>query len=171
MPVTTGATLTSTISETVTLHGTVRGNTNSVSIENVTNIGEKIVTIPANTEGSQPTYIATFSSAVNTATHTNYDYDNAVYARVTNLSETESIQVAWVTKGVGERATSDSCRFLLGPGQTSMMWNAKKGKLGEASEPNFAVALTDLSYVSILNLSAAQPTDIELFVASGIQAG
>jgi|TARA_R110000744_G_scaffold378850_1_gene495650 hypothetical protein len=167
MAVTTGATLTSTISETITLNGAVRGNTNTVSIENINNIGEKIVTIPQNIEGNQPTYIATFSSAVNTAPHTNYDYDNALYARVTNLSETESIQVAWVTKG-GKAA--DSCRFLLGPGQTSMMWDAKRGKLGECSEPNFAAPLTDLTYVSILNTSEAQEVDIELFVASGITA-
>ena len=55
-----GAIFTSTISETVTLNGAVRGNTNIVSIDNVNNVAEKIVSIPV---GETPTIIGNFANA------------------------------------------------------------------------------------------------------------
>ena len=172
MAVTTGSTFTSTISETVTLNGAVRGNTNTISIDNVNNIGEKIVSVPY---GEQETVIATFASAVNTAPYPNYDYQNAKYVRVTNLSETETIEIAWVSNGTDNQCnpgkSADSCRFKLGPLQTSIMFDTSRGKRGEVTVPNWGIGLTDLNYVTIQNRSEAQEVDIELFVASAPPVG
>ena len=173
-----GAIFTSTISETVTLNGAVRGNTNIVSIDNVNNVAEKIVSIPAG-EG-HPTIIGNFANAANAAKYANYEYKYAKYCRVTNLSTDQNIEVAWVSNGMddqcrepGKEAAADSCRFLLKPGQTSIMWDTNKGKLGEATEPIPPASLTDLSYIWVYNpnLEATEVVDVELFVASSNEDG
>ena len=166
-----GSTLTCTISENVTLNGAVRGNTNTVSINNINNVGEKIVSIPP---GEAPTIIGNFASVANASKYANYEYLDAKYCRVTNLSPDQNIEVAWVSNGEDDqcrsdgKAAADSCRFLLAPGQSTIMWTTEEGKLGEATEPVAGAALTNLSYIWVYNpnLESEEEVDVELFVAS-----
>jgi hypothetical protein len=157
------ANLTTTITESVVLNGSVRGSTNTITIEDITQVAEKIMEIPGGAEGGAATIIGTWAATVNTAaTYQNYDYNDSEYVRVTNLDDTVILQVAWVSVD-GE--STDSCRFQLRPGETSMMWETENGKLGEATAPNFATALNNLSYISVWNPTTGGSVNVELFVA------
>lgn len=157
------ANLTTTITESVVLNGSVRGSTNSVTIEDITKVAEKIMECPGGVEGGAATIIGTWALVTNAeATYQNYDFNDSEYVRVTNLDDTAEIQVAWVSSD-GEEA--NSCRFQLRPGESSIMWETELGKLGEATAPNFATSLSNLNYISIWNPTTGGAINIELFVA------
>jgi hypothetical protein len=52
------ATLTATVTESVTINGSARGSTNTVSIDNITNVFQRVLTAAH----SNTTTIATFAS-------------------------------------------------------------------------------------------------------------
>ena len=170
------ATFTSTITESVIINGANRGSSNTVSIAEITNVAEKVLDCPTNGEGTAITYIGNWASVVNPngVKYQNYNFKDSEYIRVTNLSATVNLDVAFVSNGLdnqcGEaRAGADSCRFLLKPYQSAIMWDSQKGKLGEATEPNFNAPLTDLSYIVVCNRSVGEgalAANVELFVAS-----
>jgi len=165
-------TFTSTITESVTLNGAVRGSTNTVAIADIDYVAEKIMECPAGTARAAQTVIGNWASVTNAAQYQSYDYNDSKYIRVTNLSETVTIEVAFVSNGQDNQCTAaksaDSCRFTLQPAQTAIMWDSERGKLGEATVPNFNNAPTDLSYIVISNPTfgeSAESVNIELFVA------
>ena len=86
------ANLITTISEGVTLNGSVRGSTNTVTTTGVEDVMERIVTCTH----SQTTTIATFAAAPYTSAGA-IDVDRTKYIRVTNLSSTEVVDIAIVT--------------------------------------------------------------------------
>ena len=76
------ATLTSTITETVTLNGKERGSEISLDIASVTQVMHRIVTCPT----GQDTTVATFASvADDSAVSGSLDVEDVKYIRVTNL--------------------------------------------------------------------------------------
>jgi hypothetical protein len=171
------ATFTSTITESVIINGANRGSSNTVSIAEITNVAEKVLECPANGEGTAITYIGNWASVVNPTgvKYQNYDFKDSEYIRVTNLSATVNLDVAFVSNGTDNqceppaRAGADSCRFQLKPYQSAIMWDSQRGKLGEATEPNFNAPLTDLSYIVVCNRSTGEgalAANVELFVAS-----
>ena len=77
------ADLTTSITESVTINGSVRGSTNSQTITGIIDAFERVVTCP----GLQTTTIATFSDNVYDGdVVTNIDTQNAKYIRITNIS-------------------------------------------------------------------------------------
>ena len=170
------ATFTSTITESVIINGANRGSSNTVSIAEITNVAEKVLECPTNGEGTAITYIGNWAEVVNPVgvKYQNYDFNDSEYIRVTNLSATVNLEVAFVSNGLANqcessKAPADSCRFKLKPYQSAIMWDSRKGKLGEDTEPNFAASLTDLSYIVVCNRSAGEgalAANVELFVAS-----
>ena len=153
------ANLSVTITESVNLNGNEMGSNNVYSAEGILNATQIVKTCPVNSE----TYIGNYNAAVNTANYASFDFDNAKYVRLTNLSTTEWIEIAYVTND-GEVA--DSCRFMLLPGQSSLMWDAKAGKLGERNPPVWGTACSTLSYIAIYNRGEEETVDVECFVAS-----
>tara|TARA_R110000824_G_scaffold108273_3_gene255089 strand:- start:22 stop:471 length:450 start_codon:yes stop_codon:yes gene_type:complete len=85
------ADLTVTITESVTLNSSNRGSTNSVSQANIIDIFERIVTCTQ----AQETTVALFAASPYTSAGA-IDQDRSKYIRITNLSATEDIEVAFV---------------------------------------------------------------------------
>ncbi len=85
------ADLTVTISESLTLNNAARGSTNSIVQANIIDVFERIVTC---TQG-QETTVASFAASPYTSAGA-IDADRSKYIRITNLSPTEDIEVAFV---------------------------------------------------------------------------
>ena len=85
------ATLTVTITETVTLNGTDQGATNTLTVANVDEIYKRILTCPA----SNTTTIATFNSDAHGAANA-IDIEDSKYIRVTNKDDTNAVELAIV---------------------------------------------------------------------------
>jgi len=168
-------TFTSTITESVTLNGAVRGSTNTINIAGITNVAEKIMECPhGGGEAAASTVIGNWAKTTNAAAkYQSYDYTHSEYVRVTNLNENVTIRVAFVSNGLDNQCEAgklaDTCNFQLRPYESCIMWSTDKGKLGEATPPNFATTMTSLSYIEVYNPSigeAAENVNVELFVAS-----
>jgi len=85
------ADLVTTISESVTLNGAVRGTTNSVTTTGIVDVYERILTCAH----SQDTIVAVFDSTPHASAGA-IDRDNAKYIRVTNLDTTNELELAVV---------------------------------------------------------------------------
>jgi hypothetical protein len=85
------ADLTTTITESVTLNGATRGSSNTTTQASVIDVFERIVTC---TQG-QETTVAVFAASPYTSAGA-IDQDRSKYIRITNLSTTEDIEVAFV---------------------------------------------------------------------------
>ena len=85
------ANLITTISEGVTLNGSVRGTTNTVTTTGIGDVMERIVTC----NHSQTTTIATFAAEPYTSAGA-IDVTRSKYIRVTNLDENGTIELAVV---------------------------------------------------------------------------
>ena len=172
------AEFTSTISESVILNGAVRGSTQNVTISEIYNVAEKIMECPSGLKGDiGVTVIGNWASVTNPnhVMYQSYDFNDSKYVRVTNLDELQECEVAYVSNGLenqceAPKQPTDSCRFRLGPLESSIMWVTEKGKMGNCDEPKWTQGLTDLSYIVIMNPSLgeeAKPINVELFVAGG----
>tara|TARA_R110000744_G_scaffold86348_1_gene168704 strand:- start:4350 stop:4868 length:519 start_codon:yes stop_codon:yes gene_type:complete len=164
------ANLSVSISENINLNGSNRGSTNTTSISNITQVSNEIKSCPGGVEAGVETFLGNYASIVNASPYSNYNYKDAKYVRVTNLSTEYTIEVAFVSTGVdniceGKTNEPDSYRVFLEPGQSSILWNASRGKLGASSVPDWARNLTNLSYVSVFNRTDLN-IDIEFMVAS-----
>ena len=147
------ATLTTTISESVTLNGATRGSTNTFSVADIIDTFERIVTCPH----SATTTIATFSANV-------YDSAGAIdaqgvkYIRVTNLSSTYDLEL-----GVVGAASNYS---ILVPATCShIIARADDIMLAEAdTTPTFG-SLADITSLE-LRPTASSDAEVEIFIAS-----
>tara|TARA_R110000851_G_scaffold5196_2_gene21699 strand:+ start:862 stop:1314 length:453 start_codon:yes stop_codon:yes gene_type:complete len=85
------ADLTTTVTESVVLNGSLRGSTNTVTTTGIVDVFERIVTCTH----SQDTIVAVFDTAPYSSPGA-IDRDNAKYIRVTNLDDTTEIELAVV---------------------------------------------------------------------------
>ncbi len=145
------ADLTTTLSESVTLNGAVRGTTNTVTTTGINNVYERIVTCTT----AQTTYLATFD-ANSYGEGVLIDKEDVRYIRVTNLDSTNSLELAVV----GE---ATNYQVLLKAGQSHILCAAEDVMLAEAdTSPSFGT-MADLRS---LQVSPAATLDVEIFVAS-----
>ena len=146
------ADLTTTITESVTLNGAVRGSTNIITTSGIDDVLERIVTCAH----SQETTIALFATASYTSPGA-IDVENTAYARVTNLSTTDAVHLAIV-------GTATNYTVKLRPGSSHMIFNGEEVMVAEAdTSPGFA-SFEDVTKFIIKPLSATD-CQIELFVA------
>ena len=160
------ANLSVTISENLNLNGNNRGSTNTVSVSNVTQCANEIKTCISN----KRTVLGNFGSITNSVKYSQFNFNDAKYVRVTNLSTEYAIEIAFASIGAddictAEGKTTDSYRVLLQAGQSTMLWDADAGKLGASTAPVWTDALSNLSYVEVNN-TTAHNIDVEFFVAS-----
>ena len=94
------ADLVTTISESVTLNGSVRGSSNSVTTSSIVDVMERIVTCTH----SQTTTIAVFGAFPYSSAGA-IDVDRTKYIRVTNLDTTNNIELAIVTTNTNYQVT------------------------------------------------------------------
>ena len=145
------ADLTATVTENVTLNGSVRGSTNTLTVTGITDVFERIITCPH----SATTTIATFSSNVYDSAGA-IDKENVRYIRVTNLSGSLDIEL-------GVAGAASNYTILIPAGNSHIIARADDVMLAEAAtSPSFGT-MADLTS---LQVSPAATLDVEIFVAT-----
>ena len=155
------ATLTSTITESISLNGADRGSTNTLSVASVTEVFHRIVTCPS----GQDTTVATFQAAVNTSDNA-LDLDNVKYIRVTNLGSVP-VNLSLQTS-VDEDGTADaSATILLDAGRSFIMGTPHDAFVvdDDAAGVLTTAALTDLESL-LIDGHASTDCSVEVFIAS-----
>ena len=145
------ADLTTTVTESVTLNGAVRGTTNTVTTTGINNVYERIVTCT----NAQVTYLAAFDSN-SYGSAVQIDKEDVRYIRVTNLDTTNTLELAVV-------GAATLYQVLLKAGQSHILGVADSVMLAEEdTSPSFGT-MADLTSLQV------KPTgtcDVEIFVAS-----
>ena len=144
------ADLVTTISETVTLNGSLRGSVNSVTTTDINDVFERIVTCTA----SVVTPVAVFDTLPSTSAGA-IDVDRTKYVRVTNLETAVDIELAVQT-------TTSSYTVTVRSGGSHVLYSGDVIALGQVGAPSFG---------TMLNLASlqVQPTTavtarVEVFV-------
>ena len=108
------ATLTSTITESISLNGADRGSTNTLSVASVTQVFHRIVTCPT----GQDTTVATFAStADDSAVSGSLDVEDVKYIRVTNLDSSNPVNLSLqIDAGEDDSAADESATILIAAG-------------------------------------------------------
>ena len=149
----TAATLTVKITETITLNGSDQGATNTMTIASVNEVMKRIVTCV----NGQTTTVLTFNSNAYGAAGA-LDTEDAKYIRLTNLDNTESVEIAVVTGATLYQVT-------LRAGESHVLGSPSVCMLAAAStSPTFGT-MADLASIQVRPTGAAT-VDIEVFVAS-----
>jgi len=144
------ADLVTTISESVTLNGAVRGSSNSVTTTGINNVMERIVTCI----NGNVTTIATFATTPHTSAGA-IDVENVRYVRVTNLDTTNSIELAIVTTGTNYQVT-------LTGGNSHILSIGEEVAIGETDTSPAFGTLQDLASLQVSPKAA--DAQVELFV-------
>ena len=147
------ADLTVTVTESVTINGALRGSSNNLTVTGITDTFERVVTCPH----SNTTTIATFNSNVYGSAGA-LDLENCKYIRVTNLSDTEVMDLAVVTENT-------NYQVVMTAGTTHLLCQADTAAIAEAdTTPNFPT-LEDITSIQVRPRSTSD-VDVEIFVAS-----
>ena len=146
------ADLVTTISETVTLNGSLRGSTNSVTTTGINDVFERIVLCTQ----AQLTTVCSFAASPYTSVGA-IDVDRTKYVRITNLSTTENIEVAFI-------GTATLYQVLITPGNSHVLSQADAVLLAEEdTNPSFG-ALENLAKITVQPVSTTDAR-VEVFVA------
>jgi hypothetical protein len=157
------ATLTSTITEEVTLNGVERGASRSLSVSSVTQTFNRIVTCPS----GQDTTVATFRTAVHTADGA-LDETDVKYLRITNLAGSNFVTVSIPidTTGTPDGSPEQVVSFKLSAGR-SFIFGAVEDSIvvdDDGGNPIAHGSLANAESISI-NANTADAT-VEVFIAS-----
>jgi len=144
------ADLTVTITEAVTLNSSNRGSTNSVTTTGIVDVLERILTCTH----SQTTTVAVFNSTPYGADGA-LDVENCKYFRITNLSATEDMKVAFVTSASNYQVT-------VRAGGSHMLFQAEEGIFGDDDATPLFPTLQDIVTVEV-RPSATTDVQVELF--------
>lgn len=146
------ATLTVTITESVTLNGSDQGATNTLTVSNVDEVYKRILTCPA----SNTTTIATFNSDAHGAANA-IDIEDSKYIRVTNKDDTNAVELAIVGAATLYQVT-------LAAGQSHILGSADGLMLAEAdTSPSFGT-MADIGSIQVN--PGGNAVDVEIFIAS-----
>tara|TARA_Y100000592_G_scaffold42794_1_gene68072 strand:- start:257 stop:724 length:468 start_codon:yes stop_codon:yes gene_type:complete len=152
------ANLTVTLTESVTLNGSVRGSTNQLTITGIEQVMERIVTIPADNDTTVLLTKATVSSSDSAI-----DMQDTKYIRVTNLDSTNSVTLSMqIDADENNNDADESVSILLEAGKTFMM-GTPHDSIGVLDSSNTLTATHDLE--SIMVDSGSNTVKLELFVA------
>ena len=146
------ATLTTTLSETITLNGSLRGSTNSVTTTDINDVFERIVTCAH----SQTTTVATFAASPHTSAGA-IDVDRTKYIRVTNLDVDAEIELAIVT-------TASNYQVTITAGNSHILSQGAAIALGEGdTSPSFGT-MEDIVSLQVKPVGASYNPRVEVFV-------
>jgi hypothetical protein len=148
----TAATMTVTLTESISLNGVDQGGTTTLTIASVNEVMKRIVTCSA----SHTTTVAEFRNDVYEASGA-IDIEDSRYIRITNLDDTNSVEIAVVTVGT-------TYQVKLDPGHSHILGSANDLMLAEADvTPSFGT-MADVNSIRVRTGTSA--VDIEIFVAS-----
>ena len=151
------ATLTTTITEELTLNGSPQGGTNTKTFSGINSTSKRIFTITTN-----EATIATFSGAVSSAGHFN---DGTVrYIRITNLDADHFVALTL------KNGANDEFAFKLDAGQSVVLCGDNSTGMElffNATENADSATHTAFSPLTTITADAESGTiDIEMFVAT-----
>jgi hypothetical protein len=147
------ADLTVTVSESVTLNGSIRGSSNTVTTTGISDCLERIVTCI----NGNVTTIATFGAQPYSSAGA-LDVDRCKYIRVTNLDAAAWIEVGIIT-------TNTNYQVLLTPGQSHILCQAEAVALAEAdTDPSFGT-MENLTAIEVQPVGASFDPQVEIFAA------
>ena len=162
------ATLNVTITEELTLNGADRGSTNTLSVASVTQVYHRIVTCPASVNTAIATFKSTTSvtgSAGTTASATSLDMEDVKYIRVTNLDDSNSVNLSLqVDAGENDTAADESATLLLEAEKSFMMGSPNDGI--DVNDTNATVLTSLVDLESIIIDPSSNAVDVEIFIAS-----
>jgi len=144
------ADLVTTISESVTLNGAVRGSSNSLTTTGIVDVFERILTCTH----SQTTTVAVFNSTPHGAAGA-LDVENCKYFRVTNLSTDQDMELAIVT-------TNTNYQVTVRAGGSHVLFQAEEIAIGEEDTSPAFGTLEDVVTVQV-RPSATTDVQVELF--------
>ena len=148
------ATLTTTITESVTINGQNRGSTNTTTTASIIDTFERTISCTH----SQTTTIAEFGATPHAA-GSNIDRDNVKYLRVTNLDESNECMLGVVTG-------ASNYQVRLRAGASHVLFNGDDIAIGEEdTTPAFAAITGDLASLQIRPINT-NDIQVELFIAS-----
>ena len=154
------ATLTSTITESISLNGADRGSTNTLTVGSVTQVFHRIVTCKTGVD----TTVAVFKESVDDADGA-LDKEDVKYIRVTNLDTTNPVNLSLqVDAGEDDSAADESATILLAAGRSFIMGAPSDGVAVSDANATLIDSLTDLESILIDPLSNA--VTVEVFIAS-----
>ena len=147
------ADLTTTVTENVTLNGSIRGSSNTVTTTGIGDVFERIVTCAH----SQTTTIATFAAAPYTSAGA-IDVDDVRYIRVTNLDSEGTIELAVVT-------TASNYQIRMTPGTSHILARANESAVGEEDTSPLFGTMENLASLQVRPDGASYSPRVEIFVA------
>ena len=146
------ADLVTTLTETVTLNGSLRGSTNVVSTTGIGDVFERIVTCAH----SQTTIVAVFAASPHTSAGAIY-VDRTKYIRVTNLDANAEIELAIVT-------TASNYQVTITAGNSHILSQGAAIALGEADvSPSFGT-MENIASLQVKPVGASYNPRVEIFV-------
>ena len=146
------ADLVTTISETVTLNGSLRGSVNAVTTTGINDVFERIVTCAH----SQTTTVAVFATTPHTSAGA-IDVDRTKYIRVTNLDAAAEIELAIVT-------TASNYQVTITAGNSHILSQGAAIALGEADViPSFGT-MEDIASLQVKPVGSSYNPRVEIFV-------
>lgn len=153
------ATLSTTITESVTLNGAERGSEITLDIPSVTEVMHRIVKCPAD----QDTTIAVFKGNASEADGA-LELSNVKYIRLTNLDSTNSINLS-LQVDAGEDAAADaSASILVAAGRSFIMGSPDGGVAVSDADASIVSSLNDLE--SLIIDPGSNTITVEVFIAS-----
>tara|TARA_R100001198_G_C5170729_1_gene171666 strand:- start:166 stop:651 length:486 start_codon:yes stop_codon:yes gene_type:complete len=155
----TAAAMTVTITENITLNGQAQGGTNTFSVGSVNEIYKRIVTCVDDTDCT----IATFQTATNTSDGA-IDLEDVRYIRVTNLDDTNPMNLSLQIAGGEDGSPNMSSTILVEAGKSFIMGSPHDGIAVDDDAAGIVTALNDLESLLVDPLS--ENIDVEVFIAS-----
>ena len=147
------ADLTTTITESVTLNGAIRGTTNTITTTGIVDVFERILTCTH----SQTTTIATFASTPHASAGA-LDVENAKYIRITNLSTDQDMLLAIVT-------TNTNYQVTVRAGASHVLFQGENIAIGETDT---SPAYGTLEDVTSVQARPSATTDVQVEVFAGL---
>ena len=146
------ATMTITITESVSLNGTNRGNTITKSISNIHDVMERIITVPT----SEVVLYTTDASAVAGSI---FDRDYVKYARITNKDASNYVVIRI------KNADNDDFAYKLAAGESFVLYgHVASMNAVDAGTLDIGTGWHDISSIKATANSGA--VDVEIIVAS-----
>ena len=147
------ATMTVTVTESVSLNGSNHGSTNTLSIASINEVFKRIVTAT-----TSEAIILSFGTAIAAGT---FDESKVMYIRITNLDDTNHVALTF------KNEDSDEFGLKLDKGQ-SLIYNGDLTGGVEDTMEAAATAITPDTFADLVDITAKANTasvDLEIFVA------
>ena len=156
----TSATMKVTIAEQIILNGRDQGSKNTLNISGIKDIFKRIITVAADDDATVLVFKSTTASADGAL-----DKDNVKYIRITNLDDSNSVNISLqLDSGEDNSAADIQSTILLEAGKSFMMGSPEDGIGADDDAAGLVTNLVDLD--SLVVQPGSNAISVEVFVAS-----